>query len=104
MSTRLTHAERRGKKPWKYYLSMEEILARREKAGGSVTDWDKELDKAVDNVLESAKAVIRKDGTKSKPYCIYSKKGKKLGCHATRKQAEKRLGQIEFFKNKGGRE
>ncbi len=31
MSTRLTHAERRGKKPWKYYLSMEKILARRKK-------------------------------------------------------------------------
>ncbi len=30
MSTRLTHAERRGKKPWKYYLSMEQILARRQ--------------------------------------------------------------------------
>jgi len=81
---------------------MEEILARRQKAGGPVTDWNEELEKATEDALESAKAVIRKDGTKSKPYCIYSKKGKKLGCFETRKGAEKRLGEIEFFKNKGG--
>jgi len=43
MSTRLTHAERRGKKPYKYYLSMEEILARRQKSDVSVIDLDREL-------------------------------------------------------------
>jgi len=65
-----------------------------------VTDWNEELEKAIELASELSTAVIRKDGSASKPFCIYSKKGKKLGCHATRKQAEKRLRQIEFFKNK----
>lgn len=83
---------------------MEEILARRQKAGEFVTDWHEELDKATENVLESSTAVIRKDGTKSKPYCIYSKSGKKLGCFETRKGAEKRLAEIEMFKHMKGDE
>lgn len=62
-------------------------------------DWDEELQKATERALKSTEAVIRKDGPKSKPFCIYSKKGKKLGCFPSRKQAEERLGQIEFFKN-----
>lgn len=44
-------------------------------------------------------SVIRKVGNK---YCIYSKKGKRLSCHPTRKAAEKRLRQIEFFKHQKG--
>jgi hypothetical protein len=59
-----------------------------------MTDWNEELQKAM-----KATAVIRKYGSKSKPYCIYSKSGKKLGCYPTRKQAEKRLAQIEMFKH-----
>lgn len=98
MSIRLTHAERRGKKPWKYYSSTEEILARRQRVC-RMTDWNEELNKATENVLESTTAVIRKDGTKSKPFCIYSKKGKKLGCFKTRKGAEDRLAEIEMFKH-----
>ena len=104
MSTRFTHSERIGKRPYKYYLSMEEILARRQKVGGPVTDWNEELDKATENVLELTTAVIRKDGTKSKPFCIYSKKGKKLGCFETFKGAEKRLAEIEMFKHIKGDE
>ncbi len=69
-----------------------------------MTDWNEELEKATEDALESAKAVIRKDGTKSKPYCIYSKKGKKLGCFETRKGAEKRLAEIEMFKHMKGDE
>lgn len=60
-----------------------------------MTDWNEELLKAT----EMATAVIRKDGSESKPYCIYSKSGKHLGCYPTRKQAEKRLAQIEMFKH-----
>ena len=62
------------------------------------TDWDKEFEKAADNI-GTTKAVIRKDGSKSKPYCIYSESGKNLGCYATRKGAEDRLKQIEMFKH-----
>lgn len=60
-----------------------------------MTDWNDEVLKATDK----ATAVIRKDGGKSRPYCIYSKTGKKLGCYPTKKQAEKRLSQIEMFKH-----
>ena len=41
---------------------------------------------------------IRKQGNK---YVIYSKKGKKLGSYTTKKAAQKRLGQIEYFKHAG---
>jgi hypothetical protein len=41
--------------------------------------------------------MIRKRGNK---YIIYSEKGKKLGEEPSRKKAEERLRQIEFFKNK----
>lgn len=61
-----------------------------------MTDWDKEVLRA----MEAATAIIRKDGSKSKPYCVYSEKtGRKFGCYATRKQAEKRLAQVEMFKH-----
>jgi len=64
-------------------------------------DWNEEVKKAAD---QATQAVIRKDGPSDKPYCIYSKKGKKLGCYPTRKQAEDRLAEIEMFKhmNSGG--
>ncbi len=58
-----------------------------------MTDWNDEVLKAVDKTT----GVIRKDGVKSKPYCIYSKTGKKLGCYPTKKQAEERLAQIHKF-------
>ncbi|RLC89070.1 MAG: hypothetical protein DRJ03_00505 [Chloroflexi bacterium] len=69
-----------------------------------MTDWDKEVKRAAERAMEAATAVIRKDGPKSKPYCVYSEKtGRKFGCYPTRKQAEKRLGQMEKFKHmKGG--
>ena len=48
---------------------------------------------------ENIKETIRKQGDK---YVIYSKKGdKKLGTYDSRKAAEKRLGQIEYFKHAG---
>lgn len=41
--------------------------------------------------------MIRKIGGK---YCVVSEKtGRKMGCYSTRKQAKKRLGQIEMFKH-----
>lgn len=39
--------------------------------------------------------VVRKEGSQ---FCIFSKAGKKLSCHKTKKAANKRLRQIEFFK------
>lgn len=63
-------------------------------------DWNKELQRATERAMEIATAVIRKDGPKSKPYCVYSEKtGRKFGCYPTRKQAEKRLAQIEMHKH-----
>ncbi len=64
-----------------------------------MTNWDEELQKAADQALKLAAAVIRKDGPSSKPYCIYSKGGKKLGCYSSKKKAQDRLTQIEQFKH-----
>lgn len=70
-----------------------------------MTDWDKEVERAAERAMEAATAVIRKDGPKSKPYCVYSEKtGRKFGCYPSRKQAEKRLAQIEKFKHIKGDE
>lgn len=55
-----------------------------------MTDWYKEIDEQ----LGMTRAVIRKVGNE---FCIFSKKGKKLSCHKTRKEALKRLREIEFF-------
>lgn len=57
-----------------------------------MTDWDKELKRA----MEVATAVIRKNGNE---FCIYSKTGKNLGCYPTKKQAQDRLAQIEMHKH-----
>ncbi len=46
--------------------------------------------------LNKTKSVIKKRGSK---WCIFSKSGKLLECKDTKKEAEKRLKQIEFFKN-----
>jgi len=45
-------------------------------------------------------AMIRKEGNS---YNIYSKTGKKLGSYTSRKDAEKRLRQIEYFKKVGSK-
>jgi len=61
--------------------------------------WNDKLIRASERALEMATAVIRKDGPKSKPYCVYSEKtGRKFGCYPTKKQAEKRLTQLHQFK------
>jgi phosphosulfolactate synthase (CoM biosynthesis protein A) len=49
----------------------------------------------VDSVKEVV--MIRKRGNK---FVIYSKEGKKLGERSSRKAAEKRLRQIEYFANR----
>jgi len=58
-----------------------------------MTDWNKE----VVNPEYYVQAVVRKVGTQ---YCVFSKSGKKLGCYPTKKKAQDRLRQIEFFKHK----
>lgn len=44
--------------------------------------------------------MIRKRGNK---YVILSEKGKKLGEESSRKKAEERLRQIEYFKHRDGK-
>jgi len=61
-----------------------------------MTDWIDELIKA----LNSAQAVIRKNGSSRKPYCVYGKTGNKLGCYATEKEAKERLAQIHYFEHR----
>jgi len=64
-----------------------------------VINWNEEVQRAAERAMEVATAVIRKDGPKSKPWCVYSEKtGRKFGCYPTKKQAEKRLAQIEMFR------
>jgi len=60
--------------------------------------WFEDLKNSIADLFKS-KATIRKDGTASKPYCVYSMSGKNMGCYKTRKGAEKRLAQIEMFKH-----
>jgi hypothetical protein len=48
--------------------------------------------------MDKTVAIIRKVGDK---YCVFSESGKNLGCSTTRQGAEKRLQQVEHFKNKG---
>jgi len=44
-------------------------------------------------------AIIRKDGPKDRPYCVYSETtGRNFGCYKTKQEAEKRLAQLERFK------
>jgi len=63
-----------------------------------MVDWKEELQRAAEWALERTTAIIRKDGPKSTPYCVYSEKtGRKFGCYKSRKGAEKRLAQIEMF-------
>lgn len=70
-----------------------------------MTDWNKELHRATERAMEITTAIIRNDGPKSKPYCVYSEKtGRKFGCYPTRKQAEERLTQIKMFKHIKGDE
>ena len=68
-------------------------------------NWNEEVQRAAERAMEVATAVIRKDGPKSKPYCVYSEKtGRKFGCYPSRKQAEERLAQLEKFKHMKGDE
>lgn len=116
MSIRNTHRQKyprfgkKGDSPYKYYLNKDEIIQKKNK---TMTDWDKEVKRAVERLekrateraMEAATAVIRKDGPENKPFCVYSEKtGRKFGCYSTRKQAEERLAQIEKFKHIKGDE
>jgi hypothetical protein len=54
----------------------------------------------LNKILNNSKAFIRKDGDKSKPYCVYSEQsGKNFGCYSTREGAEERLKEIKMFKH-----
>jgi len=45
---------------------------------------------------------IRKTPNKQE-WCVYSKKGKSLGCYPSMKLAKERLRQVEYFKHKAER-
>lgn len=64
---------------------------------GSIKDNFKEIlnDALINDQM--AQAVIRKRGSQ---WCVFSKNGKNLGCFPTKKKAQDRLQEIEFFKNK----
>jgi 5'(3')-deoxyribonucleotidase len=50
------------------------------------------------HMKEPVEETIRKQGDK---YVVYSKKGKRMGTYTSRKAANKRIQQIEYFKHKG---
>jgi SPP1 gp7 family putative phage head morphogenesis protein len=54
-----------------------------------------EVPGAKPNAKESFNEFIRKKGNE---WCVYSEKGKNMGCYKTEKEAKKRLGEIEYFK------
>lgn len=62
-------------------------------------DIKDQFDKILEEAINLSTAVIRKQGSQ---WCIFSKSGKKLGCYPSKKQAQKRLREIEFFKSKSG--
>lgn len=65
-----------------------------------MVNWNEELQRATERAMEVTTAIIRKDGPKSRPYCVYSEKtGRKFGCYKTREAAKKRLAQLEKFKH-----
>jgi hypothetical protein len=45
---------------------------------------------------DQTQAFVRKNGDK---WCVYSEKGKHLGCYPSKKAADERLRQIEYFKH-----
>lgn len=48
--------------------------------------------------MDKTQAIIRKVGNE---FCVFSHDGKNLGCSTSRKGAEKRLREVEYFKHKG---
>lgn len=64
-------------------------------------DFIKAIKDQLSKTKNKVKAFIRKDGPKSKPWCVYSKSGRNMGCFPSKKKAQERLRQIEFFKHKG---
>lgn len=48
--------------------------------------------------MQKTDATIRKVGNE---YCVFSHTGKNLGCSSSEGEAQKRLKQVEYFKNKG---
>lgn len=57
------------------------------------------FDKILEHADQIAHAVVRKSGSQ---WCVFSKDGKKLQCFKTKKEAQDRLRQIEFFKHRDG--
>ena len=63
-------------------------------------DWNQRIRDAAEQAARHVKAVIRKDGCADRPWCVYSKTGKKLGCYPTKEAAQERLRQIEYWRRR----
>jgi len=65
---------------------------------GQATIWQFEVPDSVAELAQGVAESIRKTGSQ---YTVYSKKGKRMGTYPSKKQAKKRLQQIEYFKHVG---
>lgn len=63
-----------------------------------LADLEQELDLSEFDIHKEEAVIRQVDGK----YCVFSESGKKLGCYKTRKEAVKRLRQIEYFKKQKG--
>ena len=93
-------------------MGVKDAVAAEDASGEEEDEFHRKLDKLVHKTFghssdekkkekkkKKTYETIRKQGNK---YVIYSKSGdKKLGTYSSRAAAEKRLGQIEYFKHKG---
>jgi len=71
----------------------------------SMVDWSEgffgeSMEKLLKDASLRREGVIRKTPDKEE-WCVYSKKGKNLGCYPSLSQAKKRLQQVEYFKHQG---
>lgn len=62
--------------------------------------WDQAIRDAAEKAVQHVEAVIRKDGSRKRPWCVYSETGKKPGCYRTKEAAQERLRQIEYWKRR----
>ncbi|MDX1372507.1 MAG: hypothetical protein R3321_08545, partial [Nitrososphaeraceae archaeon] len=82
------------------FEDLENMLIKPEKGADEEREEEENIEQpevpgAKPNANQKLQEFIRKKGSE---YCVYSEKGKNLGCYKTKAAAQKRLGQIEFFK------
>jgi hypothetical protein len=70
---------------------------------GKITKWEYDLKRRASNINWYRFALIQKSAKiveKGSQWCVESEDGKNMGCYDTKKEAEERLRQIEYFKHK----